>query len=42
MNAKTFSNREISRRLKVSKVEGVPRIKKKMVSEEELSPKRKK
>ncbi|GFW66035.1 hypothetical protein TNCV_588611 [Trichonephila clavipes] len=41
VNAKLFSNREISRRLKVS--EGsVRRIKKKIESGEELSPKRKK
>ncbi|GFV28908.1 hypothetical protein TNCV_540271 [Trichonephila clavipes] len=39
--AKLFSNREISRRLKVSEA-SVRRIKKKIESGEELSPKRKK
>ncbi|GFU34948.1 hypothetical protein TNCV_2992381 [Trichonephila clavipes] len=41
MNAKLFSNHEISRRLKVSEA-SVRRIKKKIESGEELSPKRKK
>ncbi|GFT90350.1 hypothetical protein TNCV_193431 [Trichonephila clavipes] len=41
VNAKLFSNREISRRLKVSEA-SVRRIKKKIESGEELSPKRKK
>lgn len=41
VNAKTFTNREISRRLKVSEA-SVRRIKKKIESGEELSPKRKK
>ncbi|CAG9564884.1 unnamed protein product [Danaus chrysippus] len=41
LNAKTFSNREISRRLKVSEA-SVRRIKKVIESGEELSPKRKK
>ncbi|GFW18379.1 hypothetical protein TNCV_1184071 [Trichonephila clavipes] len=41
VNAKSFSNREISRRLKVSEP-SVRRIKKKIESGEELSPKRKK
>ncbi|GFS98622.1 hypothetical protein TNCV_2987481 [Trichonephila clavipes] len=41
MNAKLFSNREISRRLKVSEA-SVRRIKKQIESGEELSPKRKK
>ncbi|GFU78382.1 hypothetical protein TNCV_815551 [Trichonephila clavipes] len=40
MNAKLFSNREISRRLKVSEA-SVKRIKKKIESREELSPKKK-
>ncbi|GFY28369.1 uncharacterized protein TNCV_4397011 [Trichonephila clavipes] len=41
VNAKLFSNREISRRLKVSEA-SVRRIKKKIESGEEFSPKRKK
>ncbi|GFT42147.1 hypothetical protein TNCV_1669301 [Trichonephila clavipes] len=41
VNAKLFSNREISRRLKVSEA-SVRRINKKIESGEELSPKRKK
>ncbi|GFW33909.1 hypothetical protein TNCV_3589941 [Trichonephila clavipes] len=41
VNAILFSNREISRRLKVSEA-SVLRIKKKIESGEELSPKRKK
>ncbi|GFX08576.1 uncharacterized protein TNCV_4170751 [Trichonephila clavipes] len=41
VNAKLFSNHEISRRLKVSEA-SVPRIKKNIESGEELSPKRKK
>ncbi|GFW17813.1 hypothetical protein TNCV_1134131 [Trichonephila clavipes] len=41
VNAKLFTNREISRRLKVSEA-SVRRIKKKIKSGEELSPKRKK
>jgi len=41
VNAKIFSNREISRRLKVSEV-SVRRIKKKIESGDTLSPKRKK
>ncbi|GFX09940.1 uncharacterized protein TNCV_4100811 [Trichonephila clavipes] len=41
MNAKLFSNRKVSRRLKVSEA-SVRRIKKKIESGEELSPKRKK
>ncbi|GFW70401.1 hypothetical protein TNCV_4915211 [Trichonephila clavipes] len=41
VNAKLFSNHEISRRLKVSEA-SVRRIKKKIESGEELSPKRKK
>ncbi|GFX78661.1 uncharacterized protein TNCV_31011 [Trichonephila clavipes] len=41
VNAKLFSNREISRKLKVSEA-SVRRIKKKIESGEELSPKRKK
>ncbi|GFV63010.1 hypothetical protein TNCV_3178021 [Trichonephila clavipes] len=41
VNAKLFSNREISRRLKVSEA-SVRRIKKKIKSGKELSPKRKK
>ncbi|GFT56060.1 uncharacterized protein TNCV_76051 [Trichonephila clavipes] len=41
VNAKLLSNREISRTLKVSEA-SVPRIKKKIESGEELSPKRKK
>ncbi|GFX32239.1 hypothetical protein TNCV_2659151 [Trichonephila clavipes] len=41
VNAKLFSNREISRRLKVSEA-SVRRIKKKIESAGELSPKRKK
>ncbi|GFX88955.1 transposable element Tcb2 transposase [Trichonephila clavipes] len=41
VNAKLFSNREISRKLKVSEV-SVRRIKKKIEPGEELSPKRKK
>ncbi|GFS87457.1 hypothetical protein TNCV_207721 [Trichonephila clavipes] len=41
VNAKLFSNRKISRRLKVSEA-SVRRIKKKIESGEELSPKRKK
>ncbi|GFU78390.1 hypothetical protein TNCV_33831 [Trichonephila clavipes] len=40
MNAKLFSNRKISRRLKVSEA-SVKRIKKKIESREELSPKKK-
>ncbi|GFV69965.1 hypothetical protein TNCV_2844541 [Trichonephila clavipes] len=41
MNAKLFSNREISRRLKVSEA-SVRRIKKKIESGEELSPTKRK
>lgn len=41
VNAETFTNREISRRLEVSEA-SVRRIKKKIESGEELSPKRKK
>lgn len=41
VNAKTFSNREIARRLKVSEA-SVRRIKKKIESGDELSPKRRK
>ncbi|GFU70901.1 hypothetical protein TNCV_2206181 [Trichonephila clavipes] len=41
VNAKLFSNREISRKLKVSEA-SVRRIKKKIESGEEFSPKRKK
>ncbi|GFT41136.1 hypothetical protein TNCV_5034231 [Trichonephila clavipes] len=41
VNAKLFSNREISRNLKVSEA-SVRRIKKKIESEEELNPKRRK
>ncbi|GFX34305.1 uncharacterized protein TNCV_3226521 [Trichonephila clavipes] len=41
VNAKLFSNSEISRKLKVSEA-SVQRIKKKIESGEELSPKRKK
>lgn len=41
VDAKIFSNREISRRLKVSEA-SIRRIKKKIESGEKLSPKRKK